>query len=139
MAQVFSCVFCEVFQNTFSLEQLQWLVLNFLRSLATYVLQVFPTTFSLHLQFPWLPQELFTEPPISQSHAKWNKVYVLSSFSKWEDEKVNLSIKLVHYTVRKLKFPIKVFFSKKSADLVTFIEELLNGKLHFVCNDIYLS
>ena len=41
-----------------------------------------------------------------------------------------------HYT--KMKFSIKDFFSKwdqirrKTADLVTFIEEILNGKLFFV-------
>ena len=35
-----------------------------------------------------------------------------------------------------MKFSIKDFFSKCdqfSADLVTFTEEILNGKLHFLC------
>ena len=103
LPQVFFCVFCEIFKNTFSLEYLQWLLLTFLWSLATYVLQVFPITFSLHLQFPWLLQESFTEPPISQSHAKWNKVYVLSNFSKWEGES--------EYQIS-VKFSMKNCFSK---------------------------
>ena len=38
-----------------------------------------------------------------------------------------------------MKFSIKDFFSKckqiqKTADLLTFTEEILNGKLHFLCN-----
>ena len=33
--------------------------------------------------------------------------------------------------VERMKFPIK--------DLVTFTEEILNGKLHFLCSVIYLS
>ena len=35
-------------------------------------------------------------------------------------------------TVQKMKFSIKDFFIK--CDLVTFTEEILNGKLHFLCN-----
>ena len=40
-----------------------------------------------------------------------------------------------------MKFSIKDFFSKcdrlhKTADLIcTFTEKILNGKLHFLCND----
>ena len=34
---------------------------------------------------------------------------------------------ILYYTVQKIKFPI--------TDLVTFIEEILNGKLHFLCSD----
>ena len=39
-----------------------------------------------------------------------------------------------------MKFPIKVFFSKCDqiqcpADMVTFTEEILNGKLLFLCSD----
>ena len=38
-----------------------------------------------------------------------------------------------------MKFFIKNFFSKyetlqETADLVTFTEEILNGKLHFLCS-----
>ena len=33
-----------------------------------------------------------------------------------------------------MKFSIKDFFSKETADLVTFTEEILNGKLHFLCS-----
>ena len=45
-------------------------------------------------------------------------------------------------TAQKMKFTIKVFFSKCGhpqfpADLVTFTEEILNGKLHFLYSDIY--
>ena len=43
---------------------------------------------------------------------------------------------LFHCT--KMKFSIEDFFSKydqiHTADLVTFIEEILNGKLHFLCS-----
>ena len=35
-----------------------------------------------------------------------------------------------------MKFFIKDFFSKFPADLVAFTEEILNGKLHFLCSDI---
>ena len=31
-----------------------------------------------------------------------------------------------------MKFPIKDFFSK--CDFLTFTEEILNGKLHFLCS-----
>ena len=45
-----------------------------------------------------------------------------------------------HYghTAQKMKFSIKDFFNKcdQIQDLVTLTEEILNGKLHFVCNDI---
>ena len=38
--------------------------------------------------------------------------------------------------MQKNKFSIKVFFSKcDPADLVTFTEENLNGKLNFLCSD----
>ena len=51
-----------------------------------------------------------------------------------------LTLYSVFNTVQKLKFSIKDFFSKcdqicsflqETADLVTFTEEILNGKLHF--------
>ena len=43
-------------------------------------------------------------------------------------------------TAQKMKFCIKDFFSKcdqickEAADLVTFTEEILNGKVHFLCS-----
>ena len=38
-------------------------------------------------------------------------------------------------TAQKMKFSIKDFFSKcETADLVKFFEEILNGKLHFLCS-----
>ena len=36
-----------------------------------------------------------------------------------------------------MKFSIIDFFSKFPADLVTFIEEILNRKLHFLCSENY--
>ena len=41
---------------------------------------------------------------------------------------------------QKMKFPIKDFFEflQFPANLVTFTEEILNGKLHFLCSDPYL-
>ena len=44
------------------------------------------------------------------------------------------------FTAQKMEFFIKDFFSKrdqirrKPADLVTFTEEILNRKLHFLCS-----
>ena len=43
---------------------------------------------------------------------------------------------MVDITAQKMKFSIKDFFSKCDqiqfpADLVTFVEKILNGKLHF--------
>ena len=46
------------------------------------------------------------------------------------------------YIAQKMKFSINDFFSKcdqirrKLQDLVTFTEEILNGKLHFLCSAI---
>ena len=39
------------------------------------------------------------------------------------------------FTAQKMKFSIKDFFSKceqETADFVTFTEEILNGKFHFL-------
>ena len=38
-------------------------------------------------------------------------------------------------TVQKMKFFIRDSLGKKLADLVTFTEEILNGKLHFLCSE----
>ena len=43
-------------------------------------------------------------------------------------------------TAQKMQFSIKGFFSKcdqirSTADLVTFTEEIVNGKLHFLCSE----
>ena len=44
----------------------------------------------------------------------------------------------ISLTAQKMKFSIKDFFRKwdqdGTADLVTFTEEILNGKLHFLCS-----
>ena len=42
------------------------------------------------------------------------------------------------FTAQKMKFYIKGFFSKCDQirrKLVTFAEEIFNGKLHFLCSD----
>ena len=47
-----------------------------------------------------------------------------------------------HHTAQKMKFSINDFFSKcnqirwKTVDLVTFTDEILNGKLYFLCSII---
>ena len=47
---------------------------------------------------------------------------------------------LTLHTAQKMKFSIKDFFSKcdqirrKTADLIIFIEEISNAKLHFLCS-----
>ena len=45
----------------------------------------------------------------------------------------------VGYTAQKMKFSIKDFFSKYVHYLVTFTDEILNGKLHFSCGDTVLN
>ena len=35
-------------------------------------------------------------------------------------------------TAQKMKFPLRI--SSVNVDLVTFTEEILNGKLHFLCS-----
>ena len=52
------------------------------------------------------------------------------------DKSVNIAPVLLPFTAQKMKFSIKDFFSKCDqiqfpADLVTFVEKILNGKLHF--------
>ena len=44
-------------------------------------------------------------------------------------------------TVQKMKFPLRISSvnvtkSAETTDLVTFAEEILNGKLHFLCSEI---
>ena len=60
--------------------------------------------------------------------------------NKTHDEAVTRTIKLQcaqHSTSQRMKLSIKNFFSKfdqirRPGDLVTFTEEILNGKLHFL-------
>ena len=45
---------------------------------------------------------------------------------------------MIECTAQKMKFFIKDFFSNRNQEtvvLVTFTEEILNAKLHFLCND----
>ena len=50
----------------------------------------------------------------------------------------SFSAVILLYTALKMKFSIKDFFSKtnlqETMDLVTYTEEILNGKLHFLCS-----
>ena len=54
-----------------------------------------------------------------------------------------LDIILSHFTLRKkLSFPLRIpsvnpTKSAVSTDLVTFTEEILNGKIHFLCRTLY--
>ena len=50
-----------------------------------------------------------------------------------EDDELFLLAKGVKQTAQKMKFSIKGFFSKCD-HLVTFTEEIFNGKLHFFCS-----
>ena len=43
------------------------------------------------------------------------------------------TVKASPRTAQKMKFSIKDFFKK--CDLVTFTEEILKGKIHFLCSD----
>ena len=60
---------------------------------------------------------------------------MLSFSSKTNDL---FSLKIQKPTAQKMKSFIKEFFSKCD-DLVTFIEEILIGKLHFLCSGPILS
>ena len=51
---------------------------------------------------------------------------------KW---KIQLTM-TINFTEQKMRFSIKHFFSK--CDLVTFNEEIPNGKLHFLCSALFL-
>ena len=54
-----------------------------------------------------------------------------------EPDKILLLLPLQAFVdAQKMKFSIKDFFKStgKCADLVTYTEEILNGKLHFLCS-----
>ena len=48
-------------------------------------------------------------------------------------KELQLGIRVTIYTAQKMKFSIKHFFSK--CECVTFTEEILDGKLHFLPSD----
>ena len=51
----------------------------------------------------------------------------------WQDPKYNYGRNDLHYT--KKGFPLKTSsVNVITADLVTFTEEILDGKLHFLCS-----
>ena len=62
----------------------------------------------------------------------------------WEIE-MRLQIRVLNFAEQKMKFFIKDLFSKcdqicrKLGDLVTFTEEILNEKLHFLCSALFLG
>ena len=59
--------------------------------------------------------------------------------------KTGTKVEIIISTAQKMKFSIKDFFSKcdqirrKTADLVTFTEQILNDKLHFLCSALLQS
>ena len=81
---------------------------------------------------------------ISKNTEKSPTKYFINPFSSMislvEISQFTYSSKL--HTAQKMKFSITDFFSKCdqihpqfSTDLVTFTEEICNGKLHFLCSD----
>ena len=68
---------------------------------------------------------------------KWGKSQFL--WHNLNQFSLDRSVRRYHsfrYTTQKIKFSIKHFFS---ADLVTFTEQLLDGKLYFLCNDSHIK
>ena len=58
--------------------------------------------------------------PLSVNHIK--KQFIINNI-----ENLMKHLRFIHCTKKFLQFP---------ADLVTFTEEILNGKLHFLCSDL---
>ena len=50
---------------------------------------------------------------------------------------INVTENFEGCTAQKVKFPIKDFFSKCDQIRITFTKEILNEKLHFLCNDVF--
>ena len=73
----------------------------------------------------------------------WKKRFVLYLkifLLQLNESHCNSCLKIIRYTAQKMKSSIKDFFSKWDqkmfpADLVIFTEEILSGKLHFLCSD----
>ena len=68
-------------------------------------------------------------------------VVFLSKMIPFLLERLDLHLHLMAFTAQKMKFSIKDFFSKwklqeaqETADLVPFTEEILYGKLYFLCS-----
>ena len=69
----------------------------------------------------------------------WYSLLILGNKLKVIDKRVTASIifflylfhRYLHYTEQKMRFSVKDFFSTFPADLITFTEEIFNGKLHF--------
>ena len=65
------------------------------------------------------------QTPLKVFHDEFREIFQNYSFTELP--------RATHCT--KMKFFIKDFFSKCDPDLVTFTEEILNRKLHFLCSD----
>ena len=50
------------------------------------------------------------------------------------DWALNMPLDITASTAQKMKFSIKYFFSK--CDQIRSTEEILNGKLHFLCSQV---
>ena len=83
----------------------------------------------------------FLRTPFYTEHLWWLSLPLLFRLNNMDFKERNFEEKLAAlYTAQKMKFSIKDFFSKcvnvtkSAADLVTFTEEILNRKLHFLCS-----
>ena len=45
--------------------------------------------------------------------------------------------KAIEITAQKMKFPLRISSVNVTKSLVTFNEEILNGKLHFLCSAVF--
>ena len=60
---------------------------------------------------------------------------VHSSYGTYKKHLMTMELHMT-ITAQKISFPLRIapVNVTKSVDLVTFIEEILNGKLHFLCS-----
>ena len=67
---------------------------------------------------------------------KWNAMFVKLNSRMTCLEKTNCEYIQPFTLYKKMKFPIKNFFSEcdQTADQVTFTDEILNGNVHFLCS-----
>ena len=59
------------------------------------------------------------------------RLLIKDEMSCYFEKVVLLNLMWVHYTAQKMKLSIMDFFSK--CDQILFTEEIVNGKLHFLC------
>ena len=65
-------------------------------------------------------------------HVRFQKVTKKTVFPPKPTTKLKNRMTLLSLTAQKMKFSVK-----ETADLVTFTEEILNGKLYFLCTDFF--